>query len=154
MIGMFKALFRSFGYAFKGLFRTVKDERNFRIHLTAVFFVTWFAFLYEVTVGQAVVLVILYVLVLSLELVNTAVEKTVDLITPDRHPLAEMAKDASAGAVLIAAVAAVVVAVLMFRDPDHWVLVWGKIISPVRLIVFVVSVVLSLFFVRGKKFRK
>lgn len=151
MIEMFKGIFRSFGYAFQGVFRTLREERNFRIHLVAVFLVSWFAVLYEVTVGQAVVLVILFALVLSMELINTAVEHAVDLATTEQHPLAKKAKDASAGGVLVSAIASVVVAVLMFRDPDHWSFVLKKIATPLGIVSLIIFVVLALFFVRGKK---
>ncbi len=150
MIEMFKGIFRSFGYAFQGIFRTIREERNFRIHIVAVFLVTWFAFLYEVTWGQAVVLVILFGMVLSLELMNTAVEHAVDLAISERHPLAKKAKDASAGGVLVGAIVSVVVAVFTFRDPTHWSFVLQKITTPIGIISLVIFVILALFFVRGK----
>ncbi len=151
MIKMFQSIFRSFGYAAKGILRTIREERNFRIHLVAVFLVSWFSVLYEVTVGQAVILVILFALVLSLELLNTAVEKTVDLASPDKHPLAEKAKDAAAGAVLVGAIASVVVAVLMFRNAHNWGLVWNKIANPLGIVCIVIFVLFALFFVWGGK---
>ena len=154
MIAAMKAVFRGFGYAFQGIFRTVKEERNFRIHLVAVCVVTWFSFLYEVTSGQAVVLVILFGIVLSAELLNTAVENTVDLITKDSSSFAKKAKDASAGAVLVTAVTSVIVAVLMFSDPSHWALVGEKMASPVRIVCLIVLIVIALFFVKGRTSRK
>lgn len=149
MISALVALFRSFRYAFKGIFRTVKEERNFRVHLVALCLVTWFSFLYEVTSGQALVLIVTCALVLSLELVNTAVEHTVDLISEEYHPLAEKAKDAAAGGVLVSAVASVVVAVVMFRDPAQWQLVWDKLSSPYRLIPLILFAVFSFCFIVG-----
>ena len=151
MILMILSVFRGFGYALKGIFRTVREERNFRIHLVAVGLVIWFSFLYEVTVGQALMLLIFCTVVLSLELLNTAVERAVDLISPQRHPLAEKAKDAAAGAVLIAAIGSVIGAALLFRDPAHWSLVLEKMSSPVRIVCFVAFVLLALFFVKGRK---
>lgn len=154
MISMFKAIFCGFGYAFQGIFRTVKEERNFRIHLVAVLSVTWFAFLYEVTAGQALVLVILFALVLSLELLNTAVEHTVDLITKEPSLLAKKAKDAAAGAVLVSALGSVIVAVLMFCDPVHWAMVGEKMSSPIRIVCLIVFIVFALFFVKGRTSHK
>ncbi len=151
MISMFSAIFRSFGYAFRGIWRTLKGERNFRIHIVAVVFVTWFAFLYEVTVGQALVLVLLCGFVLSMELINTALEHAVDLTTDAYHPLAERSKDAAAGGVLISCIVAVISAVLLFRDPVHWKMVLDKMTSPLRIIILIIFLVLALFFVRGKK---
>ncbi|MBQ5742644.1 MAG: diacylglycerol kinase family protein [Clostridia bacterium] len=151
MIRMFKRIFRSFGYAAKGIVRTVCQERNFRIHLVAVCLVSLFAFLYGATTQQWIVLVLLYALVLSLELLNTAVEKTVDLVSPDKHPLAEKAKDAAAGSVLVSAVASVVVAVLMFRDPLKWASVWSKVSTPLGLVFLVTFLISALLFVWGGK---
>ena len=151
MISMLLSVLRGFGYAFCGIYRTVKEERNFRIHLVAIFFVTWFAFLYEVTVGQALALVFSFALMLSLELLNTAVERLVDLATQEICPLAKKAKDVAAAAVLVMAIASVVVAVLLFRDPAHWALVGEKMTSPVRLSCFVVFAVSALFFIKGRK---
>ncbi|MBQ1272399.1 MAG: diacylglycerol kinase family protein [Clostridia bacterium] len=151
MIRMFKRIFRSFGYAAKGIARTVCQERNFRIHLVAVCLVSLFAFLYGATTQQWIVLVLLYALVLSLELLNTAVEKTVDLVSPDKHPLAEKAKDAAAGSVLVSAVASVVVAVLMFRDPLKWASVWSKVSTPLGLVFLVIFLISALLFVWGGK---
>ncbi len=150
MIDMFKGIFRSFGYAFQGIFRTIREERNFRIHLVAVCLVTWFSFLYEVSTGQAIVLVVLFGMVLSLELINTAVEHTVDLTTNEYHPFAKKAKDASAGGVLIGAITSVVVAVLMFRDAEHWSFVLKKMTTPLGIVSLVIFVFLALIFVRGK----
>ena len=151
MISMLKSILRGFGYAAKGILRTVRQERNFRIHLVAVVRVSCFSALYGVTAEQWIILVILFGLVLSLELLNTAVEKTVDLMTSDRHPLAEIAKDAAAGSVLISAVASVVVAVLMFRDPVKWGMVWEKICNPICLISLVIFLIFALLFVWGGK---
>lgn len=150
MIRMFLSIFRGFGYAFCGIYRTICEERNFRIHLVAVCLVSWFAALYEATATQWTVLILLFGGVLSLELINTALENAVDLVTDQYSPFAEKAKDAAAGAVLIGAIASVAVAVLLFRDPSHWSLVLQKIQSPVRIVCFVVFAVLALFFVRGR----
>lgn len=150
MIQMFRGIVRSFSYAFQGLFRTICEERNFRIHLVAVCVVTILSMLYKVTEGQAVMLAVTCCLVLSLELINTAVENAVDLAAPQRCDEAKKAKDASAAAVLVSAVCAVFVAILIFRDPARWVFVFEKIKTPVGLILSTLFVILSLLFVRGR----
>ena len=117
----------------------------------AVIAVSVFAFaLYGVTDTQAILLILTYGMVLSAELMNTALEKAVDLISPDKHPLAKMAKDAAAGGVLITAIAAVVIAVFLFRDGAKWATVFGLLTTPLGIICLVIFTVLSLFFVRGK----
>ena len=147
----FRGLIRSFGCAFRGIYRTVRKERNFRVHLVASALVFWFSLLYGVTAGQSAILVTVCSLVLSLELLNTALEHTVDLISPGYSPLAEWAKDASAGGVLIAAIGAVITAVILFRDPERWRSVLVKMQSPVRWIGLALFLVSALFFVRGRK---
>ncbi|MBO5247914.1 MAG: diacylglycerol kinase family protein [Clostridia bacterium] len=150
MIQMFKGIARSFSYAFQGLFCTIREERNFRIHLVAVCFVTILSILYKVTEGQAVMLTVTCCSVLSLELINTAVEKAVDLATSQRCDGAKKAKDASATAVLVSAVSAVFVAIFIFRDPAHWAFVFENIKTPAGLVLSILFVILSLFFVRGR----
>lgn len=144
-----KRLIRSFRYAFQGIFRTVWEERNFRIHLTAVFFVSWLAVLYGVSPLEAAVLVLVFFNVLALELVNTAVENAVDHGSLKTSPYALRAKDASAGAVLLAAVSAVTVAVLMFRDGEKWAAVRDKVFSLPRGAFVLIAVVLAVLFVFG-----
>jgi len=148
MIPLLRAVIRGFGYAFRGIFRTLREERNFRIHLVAVAITSWFSVLYGISAGQAAILLIFFVLVLSLELVNTAVERSVDLISPQLSDLAGKAKDAAAGAVLVAAIGAVICAVIFFRDPVRWAAVGDKLSSPVRLTCLFVFFVISFLFVK------
>ena len=148
-----KGLLRSFYFALCGVFRTVWEERNFRIHLTAVFFVSWLAVLYEASATQAVILVLVYFNVLALELINTAVENAVDHASRERTGFGKRAKDAAAGAVLLSAVSAVVVAVLLFRDGERWRLVWDKLTTFPRGAFFLCAVFAAVWFVFffGKK---
>ena len=110
------ALIKSFGYAGRGIFACAARERNFRIHICAAVTVAIFAALYGVTRIEAAVLAFTIALVIGLEAVNTAVETAVDLFSTGRSELARLAKDAAAGAVLVAAVGSVVVAVFVFCD--------------------------------------
>ncbi len=129
-----RAFLRGFGCAFRGIGRTVREERNFRIHLTAVSFVILFGIWYEVTAFQAAVLAIVCGIVLVAELLNSAVEAAVDFCSCRLDPLAKKAKDAGAGAVLVTAMLSVAVFVILFRDPAHWMLVWDKLRFPGGLI--------------------
>ena len=113
-----KGLLRSFGYAFRGIGFCIVHERNMRIHLTAICYVTAFSLFFPLSRGEYAVLLLCFGLVPALEAVNTAVEKAVDLRSPARHPLARVAKDAAAGAVLIASLAAVGAAVFLFARPE------------------------------------
>lgn len=100
--------------ALRGLRVSVRGERNLRLHLLAAvvaFFVTWWLNASWLPIVFAVGLVI------SLELLNTAVEAAVDLHTDRHDPLAQRAKDAAAAAVLVAAGVAVLVALLNWGPP-------------------------------------
>lgn len=107
-------LYKSFGYAFQGIFNTIRTERNIKIHCAAAILVTIFGIWLQISKTEWMICFILFGLILALELVNTAVEATVDLFTEERKPLAKKAKDAAAGAVLIAVIFAAVIGILIF----------------------------------------
>ncbi|MCI8538311.1 MAG: diacylglycerol kinase family protein [Oscillospiraceae bacterium] len=109
-----KRLMGSFPHATRGILRTVRTERNLRVHLTAVCYVSWAGWLAGLSPTQWAVLFLCFGLVTALELVNTAAERLGDRITKDWDPLAGAAKDAAAGAVLLAALASAGVAVCLF----------------------------------------
>lgn len=111
-----KNFFKAFVYAWQGIVHAVKTQRNFRFHIAAAVYVTAFSFFYEFTRGEYVLLALTFSSVISAELINTAVEAAVDLCSPEQHRLAKTAKDAAAGAVLAAAIFAVVVGILLFGD--------------------------------------
>lgn len=107
-------LYKSFGYAFQGIFNTIRTERNIKIHCAAAILVTIFGIWLQISKTEWMICFILFGLILALELVNTVVEATVDLFTEERKPLAKKAKDAAAGAVLIVAIFAAVIGILIF----------------------------------------
>ena len=101
-------LYKSFGYAFEGIFTCIRNERNIKIHCTVAILV--------VIAGATewCICLTLFGLVIALELVNTAIESVVDLVTTERKPLAKVAKDTAAGAVLVAAIMAAIVGLIIF----------------------------------------
>ena len=107
-------LYKSFGYAFEGIFAGIRGERNMKIHCFAAVCVVVAGVLFHISVTEWCICLVLFGLILSLELVNTAIEAVVDLVTEDKKPLAKLAKDTAAGAVLIAAVMAAVAGLLIF----------------------------------------
>ena len=107
-------LYKSFGYAFQGIFNTIRTERNIKIHCAAAILVTIFGIWLQISKTEWMICFILFGLILALELVNTAVEATEYLFTEERKPLAKKAKDAAAGAVLIVAIFAAVIGILIF----------------------------------------
>jgi len=109
-----KRLVRSFHYAFRGVIRLLSNEQNARIHATAAILVGICAYLLELTRVEAAVLFMAVIMVFAIETLNTAIEKICDLIEPkDNHKIAYV-KDGMAGAVLISAIIAAVVALLIF----------------------------------------
>ena len=107
-------LYKSFGYAFEGIFAGIRGERNMKIHCFAAVCVIVAGVLFHISVTEWCICLVLFGLILSLELVNTASEAVVDLVTEDKKPLAKLAKDTAAGAVLIAAVMAAMAGLLIF----------------------------------------
>ena len=106
-------LIRSFGYAFKGM-RAAVNERNFRLHLISTALTLLAAFLFQVSLMEWCVLLICIGAVLSLELINTALEHLVNLVSPDYHPVAGKVKDISAAAVLCFSIISFVIALIIF----------------------------------------
>jgi len=113
----FHSFWKSVRYAISGLVAALKQERNFRIHLLAAAVVLFLAAVLSVSTLEFAVLILVIAVTLSLELMNTAIERLVDLITIDKHPLAKAAKDIAAGAVLIFCIASVVIGFFIFFEP-------------------------------------
>ena len=107
-------LTKSFGYAFEGILTGIRQERNMKIHCVAIILVTAAGTLFQITAVEWCICLLLFGLVAGLELVNTAVEAVVDLVTEERKPLAKIAKDTAAGAVLIAAIMAAIAGIIIF----------------------------------------
>ena len=108
--------FKGFVYAFEGVVSCIKTERNMRFHIGVAVLVILLMRFYGLSAAETAAVYICIGLVISLELVNTAVEAAVDMACKDKNPLAKKAKDCAAGAVLIAAVASVAVGIRIFWD--------------------------------------
>jgi diacylglycerol kinase (ATP) len=117
-----KALVRSFGYAFRGLYRATRTERNLRIHITFMVYMYGFLLLpdwFSVTRVQWAALLLTNALVVAAELFNTAIEAVVDLAVQGRyHRYAAVAKDTAAAGVLVCAMFAVAVGVAVLWQPE------------------------------------
>ena len=107
-------IYKSFGYAFQGIWECIRDERNIRIHRTMTTLVVIGGIILHISLLEWIICLILFGLVISLELVNTAVESTVDLVTEEKRPLAKKAKDTAAGAVLVSAIFAAIIGLIIF----------------------------------------
>jgi diacylglycerol kinase (ATP) len=104
---------KSFGHAFDGILAGF-EERNMKIHCTMAVLVVFFGLVLHISVTEWCICLVLFGLIMGLELVNTALEAVVDLVTKEYQPLAKRAKDTAAGAVLIAAIMAAATGLIIF----------------------------------------
>jgi undecaprenyl-diphosphatase len=111
----------SFLHAFDGLRESVKTERNLLIHFSIMALVLVFGALLKISITEWLVCVVCFGLVISMELINTALEATVDICSPEVNPKAKLAKDAAAGAVLASAMASAAAGCVIFL-PKLWTL--------------------------------
>lgn len=107
-----KGFIGSLNCAIEGILWAVKTQRHMLFHLVAAILVLVAALALRLTLHEFALLALAITLVLFAELVNTAIEVTIDLVSPDFHPLAQRAKDVAAGAVLLASVGAMVLGYL------------------------------------------
>lgn len=114
-----KNIINSFKYAFEGIFTSLKTEKNMKVHFIIMILVIILGIILKISKIEWIICIILFGFVISLELINTAIENTVDLITTEINPKAKIAKDVSAGAVLVAAITAVIVGLIIFV-PKIW----------------------------------
>lgn len=109
-----ESVFRSLQYAWTGIIRCFAIERNMLIHLTAATLAIIFAWYLEFSRIEIALVVLTSTAVLAMEMINTALEKMVDLVSPEYHPLAGLVKDIAAGAVLLVAFGSVIVGCLLY----------------------------------------
>jgi len=107
---------RSFEHAYRGIVYAVRTQRNMRIHTVVAALVLVASLLVGVSPLELAALLLTIMLVFVTEMLNTALEFAVDLVTEDYHPLAKLAKDVSAGAVLVSSIGAVLVGYLILAD--------------------------------------
>jgi diacylglycerol kinase len=107
-------IFRSFIYAWSGLKYSFKTQLNFRIHLAILLIAIIAGILLKISATEWLFIVLCSMLVLMLELINTAVEYLCDTITTDFHPVIKIVKDISAAAVLVSAAGSVITGLIIF----------------------------------------
>ena len=109
-----KKLINSFTYPIKGLKYAYRNEQNLAVDVGVSIIVLIASFIFKLSLVEWVVVVFTIGAVLSLELINTAIEAVVDLVTEEYHPLAKVAKDTAAAAIFVIAVVAAIVGVIIF----------------------------------------
>ena len=109
-----KKLIKSFKYAVEGIFTGIKKEQNMKIHIVIMILVIIFGILLKISKIEWIICIALFGLVISMELINTAIENAVDLITKEKNEQAKIAKDVAAGAVLVSAMASAIIGLMIF----------------------------------------
>lgn len=139
---------KGFGYAAAGICHGF-NERNFRMHICAVLFVTWFALkFYELSRAEWAVLFLTFAAVISAELFNTAVERLCDKVCPKKDELIKICKDCAAGAVLVCAIFAVIIGIVMFWDVERFTAIGEHFLAaPVRFVWLGIAVIAAAVFV-------
>jgi len=114
-----KKRIKSFGYAGRGIRVVFRSEPNMRIHIVVGLLVLICGFIFKINIIEWILCLLCFGLVLGTEMINTAIENVVDLVSPNHHILAGKAKDIAAGAVLICAIISVIIGLLIFV-PKGW----------------------------------
>ncbi len=104
----------SLNYAWSGLKYAFKHERNFRIEIMLTSLVIFLMLYFSLKSWEIIILFLMIVWVITVELINTVLERVVDILKPRFHPYAKLIKDIMAAVVLISALAALVVAIIIF----------------------------------------
>jgi diacylglycerol kinase len=107
------SILNSFKFALDGIRFALKTQRNLHIHLTIAFLVILMSIFLHCSSIEITILVLTINFVISLELINTAIEATIDLVSPHSQPLAKIAKDLGAAAVLISAACSVIIGLII-----------------------------------------
>lgn len=105
---------KRFRYAINGLISAFRTEVNMLVHIIAAVLICITGFYFNLTSVEWVVIVLCIVLVISFELINTAIEELCNMVHPEQHPIIKKVKDIAAAAVLVAAIGSVVAALIIF----------------------------------------
>lgn len=124
-----KCFFKSLYHALEGFVCAYKEERNVRFHIFAAVNVFAFAAFYELDGSKWAILVLTVAAVISAELLNTALERAVDIATEEFMPTAKLAKDAAAASVFVLALGAVFIGIFLFGDVTKIVAAMKKIVT-------------------------
>ena len=109
-----KKLINSFKYAIQGIFTSFKTEKNMKIHILIMLLVIIAGILLKISKLEWIICITLFSIVIAGELFNTAIETVVDMVMPDKNQKAKIAKDVSAGAVLVVAIGAAIIGLMIF----------------------------------------
>lgn len=109
-----KKLINSFKYATEGIITSFRTEKNMKIHILIMILVIVAGIILKISKLEWIICIILFSIVIAGELFNTAIETVVDMVMPDKNEKAKIAKDVSAGAVLVLAIGATIIGLMIF----------------------------------------
>lgn len=141
-----RKLMDSFNYAIEGIIYAVRSQRNMKIHMVAALLILTACFFYDLSKIELLIITITITMVIVAEMINTAIEFAIDATTNYYHPLAKLAKNVAAGAVLVTAINAVFVGYIVFGDrlmPFTFVVI-KKIKNSDPYMIFIVLVIVSI----------
>lgn len=148
-------ILKSFIYAFAGLWYCITTQRNFRFHIVAAVSVIIAAQFYQFDRFEVICLSFAILFVLICEMINTAVESTVDMHGDEYNLNAKIAKDVAAGAVVLSAILAIIIAFTLFWDISKIIYIWDFFVQyPLLWVALGVYTVVCICFVVGLPFRK
>ena len=139
---------RSLKFAFRGIIHCIKNERNMRIHTVATIYILLFVPFFNLSLEKLAILLLTISAVLAAEMVNTATEELSDLSAEDYNPMARIAKDVAAGAVLIASIFAVIIGFILLWNVDSFIMIYRYFrLHNVRLFVLLISFFASYIYI-------
>lgn len=109
-----KKIINSFKYAISGIKLAFKEERNMKIHFLAMTLVIILGIVLKITKLEWIICIILFGLVISAELLNTAIETLTNVVMPEKNEKAKITKDVAAGAVLVMAIVSAIIGIIIF----------------------------------------
>lgn len=109
-----KKFLKSVKFAFRGISSIYKTEQNFRFQVFISFFVFFLMIFFQISLKEAIVLILMISFVLIMEIINSAFEKIADMFKPRIHVYAEIVKNIMAGAVLISSLTALIIGIIIF----------------------------------------
>lgn len=104
----------SFKFALNGLIILFKEEVNAKVHLVSAVFVLILGFLFDISQNEWMAILLVIAMVISAELVNTAIECLCDFVSPEKRTVIKKVKDLAAAAVLVVAIVALVIGIIVF----------------------------------------
>lgn len=146
---MKKSRIESFNNAINGILYGIKNELHMKIHILSAILVLILSLIIDISKYEVILIIIMIAMVIFTELLNTAIEKIVDLISPNYNSVAKIIKDVAAGAVLVNAIASMCIGYLIFYDRlislyfngDNFTKLIGRIGNVTLIILALVSII-------------